>query len=139
MIRCIGCNNPIPWDGKSTFSYTCSCGATIFINEDTGGLTMPGSVALGMVKGKNLPHLDDLVGNSDFTSPRKEQLITELRGRCFIWMNECEQCKKDGTLKRYESRLRHEKRIAEVRKQAEEEGWDIEKTIQELVKVDKES
>jgi len=36
-------------------------------------------------------------------------LITELREKGFIWMRECEQCQKDGTLER---KLKGEKAAA---------------------------
>ncbi len=107
MYKCIGCDGQIPWDGTGLFSYTCPCGATIFYNEETGGLTLPASVAMGMSKGRSLPHLGDLVGESVFTSPLKEKLIAELREKGFIWMSECEQCQKDGTLKRKQEREKH--------------------------------
>lgn len=137
MYRCIGCDKGISWDGTGLFSYTCPCRATIFWNEETGQISMPASVVIGISKGKTLPHLDDLVGNSDFTSPQKTGVIEELSAQGFIWMRECEQCKNDGTLAHYEARLRREKRQEEIREQAKQEGWDMERTIQELVKVDK--
>ncbi len=105
--KCMGCDNTIPWDGTGSFSYTCQCRATVFWDEETGSVTMPGSVVIGMSKGRSLPHLDDLVGNSDFTSPRKEAFINELKVKGFIWMEECEQCKKDGTLKRKQAREKY--------------------------------
>lgn len=139
MYRCIGCDRSIPWDGTGMFSYTCMCGATIFWNEETGQMSMPLSVARDIAHGYSLPHLGDLVGSSDFTSPQKTGVINELVSKGFIWMRECEQCKADGTLKRHEARLRHEWRMEKVREQARAEGWGIEKTVQELVKVDKEA
>ena len=99
-IKCIGCNRDIEWDGKELFSYTCPCGATIFYNETNGHLALPYSLLLNLSKSASLPHLDDLVGESNHTSPFKEMLITELREKGFIWMRECEQCQKDGTLER---------------------------------------
>mgnify|MGYP001574488052 CR=1 FL=1 len=137
MYRCIGCNARIPWDGTGLFSFTCQCGATIFLNDETGQTAMPSSVIIGVSKGKNLPHLNDLVGNSDFTSVGKQKLISQLRGSGLIWMRECEQCREDGTLEHYESRLRWEQLRRQICEQAHVEGWSIEKTIQELVKADK--
>jgi len=104
LYKCIGCDSQIPWDGQGLFCYTCPCGATIFYNEETGQITMPGSVLIGLSIGRTTPHLGDLVGQSDYTSPLKERLIAELRERGFIWMEECEQCQKDGTLKRKQER-----------------------------------
>jgi len=120
------------------FSYTCACGANIFWSKETGQITMPASVALGMAKEQTLPHLDDLVGNSDFSSPRKTQLISELRDKGFIWMRECGQCRADGILERREWRLRREKRRVEITEQAIAENWSLEQTIQAQVKADKE-
>ena len=64
MYKCVGCDGVISWDGVGMFSYTCPCGATIFYNEETGHMTMPGSVAISISKGQSLPHLGDLVGGS---------------------------------------------------------------------------
>ncbi len=107
MHKCIGCGNPIPWDGISLFSYTCPCGATVFYDEETGRIALPASVAIGISKGLSPRHLDGLVGESDHTSPLKDRLIAGLRKRGFIWMEECEQCQKDGTLKRKQDREKH--------------------------------
>ncbi len=109
MFKCIGCDNQIPWDGLGLFCYTCPCGASIFYNEETGQVTMPGSVVIGISMGRTTPHLGDLVGESDYISPIKERLIAELREKGFIRMDECEQCQKDGTLKRKQDM---EKRLA---------------------------
>jgi len=107
--KCIGCDRAIGWDGTRMFSYTCACGAAIFYSEETGHIAMPASVVIGISKGRSLPHLDDLVGESNHTSPFKEELITELRGKGFIWMKECKQCQRDGTLER---KLKREKAMA---------------------------
>lgn len=109
MSLCIGCDRYIGWEGKGLFSYTCPCGATILYDDETGKLAFPASMMLNLAKGISLPHLDDLVGESDFTSPLKEQLIEELRQKGFIWMRECEQCQKDGTLER---KLKREEALA---------------------------
>lgn len=100
MYKCVGCGRHIPWGGTGLFSYACPCGAAIFYNEETGAIALPASIAIRVSKGQALPHLGDLVGESDYTSSTKERLIAELRERGFIWMEECEQCQKDGTLKR---------------------------------------
>lgn len=107
MYKCIGCDNLVSWDGKSTFCYTCGCGATIFYNEEDKHVALPASLIIGMSGGQTLPHLGDLVGESSHTSPIKEKLIAELREKGFVWMHECEQCKKDGTLKRKQERDTH--------------------------------
>lgn len=107
MYKCLGCDKAIPWDGKCLLSYTCSCGATIFYNEDTQALAPPFSLIRSLQAGTALPHLNDLVGESSHTSPPKEQIISELRSKGFIWMEECEQCKNDGTLKRKQDREAH--------------------------------
>ncbi|TET10081.1 hypothetical protein E3J84_04465 [Candidatus Aerophobetes bacterium] len=99
-IKCIGCNREIGWDGKGLFSYTCLCGSTIFYDETTGHLALPYSLIRTLSQARSLPHLDDLVGESNHTSPFKEMLIAELREKGFIWMRECEQCQKDGALER---------------------------------------
>ena len=106
-FRCIGCDRKIGWDGKGLFSYTCPCGATVFYNEETGRVALPASVAIGISKGKSLPHLGDLVGESNYTSSIKERLIAELREKGFIWMEECEQCRADGALERKLKRETH--------------------------------
>ena len=111
----------------------------MFYSEETGHLSMPGSVIMSMVKNDiPLPHLDDLVGRAGYTLAKKTEVVIALRGIGFIWMSECEQCKKDGTLARHEARLVREKRHEDIRWRAENEGWSLERTIKELVKADKE-
>ncbi len=105
--KCIGCDKDISWDGIGLFSYTCSCGATIFYNEEFALATMPASAVIDILRGLALPHLGDLVGESDYTSPFKEGIIAMLREKGFIWMEECEDCQKDGTLKRKQDREEH--------------------------------
>lgn len=107
MYTCVGCNSPIPWDGTGLFSYTCRCGATIFWNEETGQVALSASVIIGISKGQTLPHLDDLVGNSNFTSPKKTGVSNELAQKGFIWMRECEQCRTDGTLARRQAQEKY--------------------------------
>lgn len=109
MYKCLGCDTYIGWNGKELFSYTCPCGATILYDEETEQIAMPASVIIGISKGRALPHLDDLLGESDFTSPLKERITAELREKGFIWMRECDQCQKDGTLER---KLQREKALA---------------------------
>ena len=139
MYKCVGCNAQIPWDGETLFSYTCGCGSTMFYDEEDGTLSMPCTVARRIIiGGEMLPHLDDLVGESDYVSPKKTEIISMLREKGFIWMRECEQCKKDGTLAKREARKARDMRRKEIKQQAEREGWDMERTIKELVKADKE-
>jgi hypothetical protein len=104
LYKCIGCDNIIPWDGKTVFSYTCGCGATIFYNEDDGKLTMPASVVINISRGIAKPHLNDLVGEADCSTPIKIKVIQDLVDKGFIWKEECAQCKADGTLKRHQER-----------------------------------
>jgi len=108
-FKCIGCDRDIGWDGKGTFSATCRCGARIMYHAETLSFALPASLIMSLAGVKRLPHLNDLVGESNFTSRLKEALIEELRNRGFIWMEECDQCKRDGTLKRRQER---EKRLA---------------------------
>ncbi len=107
MYKCIGCDNQIPWDGKSLFSYTCPCGSTAFYDEETGNASFPTSILIGVIKRRSLPHLGDLVGESSYSSPTKERFIARLRKMGSIWMEECEQCQKDGTLKKKQDREAH--------------------------------
>lgn len=102
--KCIGCDSKIRWDGTGAFSYTCPCGATIFYNEENGSLAPTFSFVRNLQIGISLPHLNDLVGESTYSSPIKEELIEELRRKGYIWMEECEQCQKDGTLRRKQER-----------------------------------
>lgn len=140
VFRCVGCNAIIPWDGKKSFAYTCACGATILRDDETGQHAYPASVLIQMLRGEQspTPHLDDLVGNSDYTSPEKDALIAELRNRGFIWMDECVQCRLDGTWERHQRRLGYDKATMEVHNRAIAEGWDMEETIRRLKEVDKE-
>lgn len=104
MYKCLGCDKSNPWDGKGAFAYTCPCGAAIFYEEDTQALALPFSLIRSLQAGTALPHLNDLVGESSHTSPFKEQIVSDLRSKGFIRMEECEQCKNDGTLKRKQDR-----------------------------------
>lgn len=103
-FKCLGCDSIIGWDGECAFSFTCPCGATVFYNEETGAMAFPYSMLKNLHEGIPLPHLNDLVGESNHTSPLKESFIQELRSKGFIWMEECEQCQKDGTLARKQER-----------------------------------
>ena len=106
-FQCLGCGRDIAWDGVGTFSYTCTCGARVFYETETRKLALPASFILNAAVGPRLPHLNGLVGESDYTSPVKEQLIKDLRAKGYIWMEECGQCKKDGTLQKKLEREKH--------------------------------
>jgi len=106
-FKCIGCDRDIGWDGEGTLSYTCVCGSRIFYQAETLGFVFPASLMLNIAAGRTTPHLGDIVGESDFTSPLKESLIEELRSKGFTWMEECDQCKKDGTLQRKQEREKY--------------------------------
>jgi len=100
MYHCIGCGAKIDWDGSGTFCYTCPCGATILVNDErVDSLAIPSSLAHSIRRKKRrpLPHLDDIVGNSDYMSPEKESVIADLRLRGFIWMGEWTDCLIDDT------------------------------------------
>jgi len=105
MFHCIGCGKEISWHGKGLLSYTCLCGATTFISDGIVLPILPLSPHRALSHGLTPPHLDNLVGNSEWTSPEKEALIAALRVKGAIWMKECEQCQQDGTLERHRKRL----------------------------------
>lgn len=98
--KCIGCDVDIFWDGIAPFSFTCSCGSTIFYHDVLKSIAIPSSVLIAIHKKQSIPHLDSLVGTSPYTSPVKEAMIKELMEHGAIWMKDCEQCKKDGTYQR---------------------------------------
>ncbi len=115
MFHCVGCGTEIPWDGESIFSYTCPCDATLFSDEDCN-VAIPFSILQSTLSGlkRPLPHLGDLVGTSDYTSPEKERLTSELKERGFIWMEECTGCLLDGRLERRNKRKELEKTLNQV-------------------------
>ena len=98
--RCIGCDSQIGWDGEGTLCYTCPCGGHIFYDDKSARLAPPASLVIAIHEKRDLPHLDYLVGKSDFTSPLKERLIEELKSLGAIWMKDCKQCQEDGTYQR---------------------------------------
>ena len=106
-FKCLGCDRDIGWDGEGMFSYTCVCGSRIFYRVETLSIALPASLVLSIASARQVAHLNHLVGESDFTSPLKERLIEELRSMGFIWMEECDQCKKDGTLARKQKREKY--------------------------------
>jgi len=112
MFRCVGCGSTLEWDGITPITYSCPCGATVFVHDESGRVALPSSVAVG---GRAVVHLDSLVGRSTFTSPEKEEVITELKKKGYIWMEECEQCRKDGTLERQLRLKELENQLEQVR------------------------
>lgn len=139
MFHCIGCNAQIPWDGKSLFSYTCPCGATVFANNNTGAPTLPASLVAGLALGnKVLTHLDDLVGNSDYISDEKEAFISALKGLGSIWMSECEQCRADGTFDRHQRLLEVDRRVEAIRRRRALGELTFEESVQEITELRRE-
>ncbi|MBA7664305.1 hypothetical protein ES703_72363 [subsurface metagenome] len=53
------------------------------------------------------PHIDYYLGDSNHTSEIKESVTKQLLEMGFIWMKDCEQCKRDGTLERKLKREEH--------------------------------
>lgn len=137
MFHCIGCGGKIPWDGQGLFSYTCPCRATIFVNDESGNLALPCSLVIGVSKGTPLPHLDSLVGTSDYTSPEKERLIAELQDKGSIWMEECPQCRVDGTWERTMRHRERDKALEAVKVRVSLGELTDEEAIQEMMAVDK--
>ena len=135
-FHCVGCGNSIPWDGTGLFSYTCRCGGNIFVSEDDRP-SFPASVLIQMCKKKPVTHLDDIIGVSDYTSPEKDGFIAILQGRGFTWMEECEQCKTDGTLKRYQQRHDLDRRQAHISERLRLDELTIEEAIEEHVAASK--
>ena len=109
MIRCIGCNAVILWDGKGLFSFTCPCKSTIFYNDELGQFVLPASLVMALLLGKDIPHLDYLIGESDYTSPAKEAITRVLKASGSIWMKDCEKCRQSGA---YQRKLEREKHLA---------------------------
>ena len=109
MLRCIGCDENLPGDGKENFRDPCSCGATIFYNPETGLLALPHFLGIALLLGKGLPHLDYLIGESDYTSPAKQAMTRALTASGAIWMKDCEQCRQNGV---DQKELAREKRLA---------------------------
>lgn len=108
MWKCIGCDSPIPWDGKGTFSYTCRCGARIFYDYENMALALPSCLVIARNARKgNIPHLDGLIGRSDHASLIKAEMAARLVGLGAIWMKDCQQCRSDGTYQREIEREQH--------------------------------
>lgn len=111
--KCVGCDTIIPWDGKGTFAYTCRCGATLFYETETLKLVMPASLVFAIYWQQQLgikpetPHIDYYLGDSNHTSEIKDAVVRQLLEMGFIWMKDCEQCQRDGTLARKLEREKH--------------------------------
>ena len=99
-FTCIGCNSTVGWDGKSSPGYSCPCGGQIFWDNEKQTIAAAPSLVVAIKAREDLPHLDHLVGRSDFTSPFKERLIEQLTALGAVWMKDCEQCLGDGTYQR---------------------------------------
>jgi len=110
---CVGCGRPIPWDGEGTLCYTCPCGATLFYDTATLKLVMPVSLRFAIHKLRQLgvkpegPHINYYLGDSNHTSEIKDSVAKQLLKIGFIWMEDCEQCQKDGTLARKQEKEKH--------------------------------
>lgn len=111
--KCVGCDGTIPWDGIGTLCYTCQCGATLFYETETLRLAMPASLISAIYHLQQLgikpesPHIGYYLGDSDYTGELKDAVIKQLLEIGFIWMEDCEQCQKDGTLARKLEREKH--------------------------------
>jgi len=100
LVKCVGCDKEIDMAPQSLLCYTCPCGSIVFYREDMGVFTffLPCSLIMAVATGSPIAHLHCLVGESSYTSEVKERLIAQLRERGSISIEECEQCKTDGTL-----------------------------------------
>ena len=92
QYHCVGCGNPVAWDGKGVFSYTCPCGATLFADEN-GKIIMPYSLIKAIIEHREPRHIDYYVGKSNYISLEKLKVIKMLQqlGACWSW--ECPKCK----------------------------------------------
>jgi len=91
-FHCVGCGRPIAWDGKGTLCYTCPCGATLFADENHN-FALPSSLVIGVVEGRELPHIDHYLGRSNYVSAEKQRAYEDLRKLGCIWSWECKKCK----------------------------------------------
>lgn len=92
IYHCVGCGGSIPWDGTGIFAYTCSCGATIFADQN-GVPALPASLIIRVKEGRDLPHIDYYLGFSNHVSEEKQRLYEELQKLGAIWSWDCERCK----------------------------------------------
>jgi len=94
-MRCLGCNREISWDGRGIFAYTCPCGARVFYDEtNPKQIYYPVSLAISLLRGHPLPHIDYYLGKSSFWSHLKQQFYEFLRSKGAIWSWECPECRK---------------------------------------------
>jgi len=110
-MKCLGCDRPIPWDGKGSFCYTCPCGATVFYqNEPVTSLMIPVSLSrylMALHQGMKVPapgHIERYVGTSSRNSELKSVFVGLLQRVGLTWMKDCPQCREDGTLQREQKR-----------------------------------
>ncbi len=87
----------------------------MFYETETLRLAMPASLVAAIqtlrctgVK-PEFPHIDYYLGESNHTSDVKVVVAKVLMEIGFTWMEDCEQCQKDGTLER---KLKREKQLA---------------------------
>lgn len=92
VFHCVGCGGSIPWDGTGLFSYTCSCGATLFADQ-SHRLSFPASLIMAIHEKRKIPHIDYYLGFSNYISEEKQACYEELRKLGAIWSWECSQCK----------------------------------------------
>lgn len=102
------------------------------MSDETGAPAFPASVLLGMARGLRLPHLDDLVGTSNYTSPEKEEMVRQLQAKGFIWMQDCAQCRNDGTWARRERMKELDQRLADIRARVALGELTVEEGIEDL-------
>jgi len=103
------------------------------VSDETGAPSLPALLVLALAEKRPLPHLDYLVGNSDYTSLEKEAGIAALRFKGAIWMRDCPQCQQDGTLARHELRLKFERLEGEVRRRRELGELSQEEAVEDLL------
>lgn len=138
MYHCVGCGATIPWDGVSSFSYTCPCRATIFICDSNDMPSFSSSMLISMIRRETVRlHLDDLVGVSDYTSAEKTTMIDRLSRFGCTWMKDCPQCLRDGTLTEHEGRRKMEVALQRVRNRAATGELTIKESIAERLAIQK--
>ena len=103
----------------------------------TASVTLAISRALASSEAKPNAHLDYIVGTSSYTSPEKEQLTGELIRLGFIWMKDCPQCQKDGTLARFEIRQKIDNHRKEVHARVDAGELTSEESVIEMVEYQK--
>ena len=85
----------------------------MFYNVETLKLVMPASLISAIHKARTTgvrpktPHIGYYLGESNHTSEIKDSVTKQLLEIGFIWMEDCEQCKEDGTLARKQEKVKH--------------------------------